>query len=444
MPIDILSTALFDGPDAIPGWQHLKVWAPVAAAAAATKWYFGGAVNTFNRDMHGKVFLVTGGTSGLGAQAVYELARRGAQVVLLVRSALDAWTVDYIDDMRERTNNFMVYAEQCDLLLLHLVRQFATKWLDNNPPRRLDGVVCCAAECTPRGKPRQQTVDGVELQLAVNYLAHYHLLTLLKPSLHVQPPDRDVRVVLASCSSQAMGEVSARDLLWEARPYPAAKPWRVYGTLKLMLGMFGRLFQRRLNAYARKDKAPCNIKVCIVNPGLLRTPSTRRFLSMGSLWGLLLYVLLYPLWFLFLKSASQGVQLVLFALWAPVLGAQDGGNVIQECRIVQNGRKEYYDYELQDDVFDKTADAIAALEKASAIERKKQEKALGLDKKKDAEKQRKKADLREKPETLDDLDYKLNMMRKSMGLPLGAPEPAQAATTATQGKTKRGRGKARK
>lgn len=423
MPIDIISTAIFDGPQAIPGWDHLKVYVPAAAALGAVKWYFGGASNTWKRDLHGRVFIVTGGTSGLGAAATYELALRGAQVVLLCRLTSDPFTVDFVEDMRERTNNFMIYAEQCDLSSLHLVRLFATTWLDNLPPRRLDGVICCAAECLPPGKKRQLSHDGVETQIAVNYLAHFHLLTLLRPSLHVQPPDRDVRVVLVTCASQALATVDSRDLLWESRPYPATKPWQVYGTLKLMLGMFAKLFQRRLNEYVRPDKSPCNIRVSVVNPGIMRTASTRRFFSLGSILGLLIYVVLYPLWFLVFKSPLQGVQSVLFAILAPVLGAQDGGNLIQECRILTTARKEYYDYELQDEMYSQTEKAIEALEKLAAIERKKQEKASGIDKKKQREAKKKQEDIHEKPETEADLEYKLSMMRKSMGMPF-APEKA--------------------
>lgn len=369
--------------------------------------------------MHGRVFIITGGTSGVGAQVAYDLAMKGAQLILLCRSTSDAWTTEYIEDLRQKTNNFMIYAEQCDLSLLHSVRLFATQFLDNQPPRRLDGIICCAAECLPRGTPRQLSVDGVELQIAINYLSHYHLVTLLKPSMHVQPPDRDFRVVLTTCSSQALGEIDQDDLLWESRQYPVWKPWSVYGTSKLLLGMFGRLFQRDLNNYVRKDKAPCNIKVSVVNPGLMRSPSTRRFLSMGSILGLLIYLLFYPIWFLFLKSSGQGAQSLLFAIASPILGAQDGGNLIQECKIVTKGRKELWDYELQDMVYAKTAELIGALEKQSAIERKKAERANGGDEKKRAEELKRKEDLQEKPLNEDELDYKLRMMKKSLGLPMG-------------------------
>ena len=435
MPIDIISSLIFDGPETIPGWPYLKTYRPVVAALAPAKYYFSGASVNCDRNMHGRVFIVTGGTSGLGAEVVYQLALRGAQVVVLCRSTYDQWTIDYIDDMREKTNNSLVFAEQCDLLLLHSVRKFATTWLDSRQPRRLDGVVCCAADCIPRGSPRSTTIDGVESQMAVNYLAHYHLMTLLRPSLHVQPPDRDVRVVLTTCSAQALGSVDPADILGEQHSYPRNTSWKMYGSSKLLLGMFGRLFQRALNAYERPDKAPCNIQVSIVNPGIMRTPSTRRFFSMGTLWGLLLYVVFFPIWYIFFKSSLAGAQSILFALFTPVLGAQDGGNLIQECKILTQGRLEYYNYELQDQIYANTAKTIADLEGKSAIERKKEEKRLGLDK--DAENKRtaKMRDLSEKPTTVEELEHKHSAMSESLNYSLGktrldASEPVSGPNSA--------------
>ena len=409
MPVDIISTIIFDGTDAIPGWRYIKTAAPALAAIGATKYYFGGTTNTWERELHGKVYIITGGTSGVGAHLAYELATKGAQIILLVRSIEDSWTVEYVDDLRERTNNFMIYAEECDLASLYSVRKFATRWLDNQPPRRLDGVICCAAETLPLGKGKQLTVDGVERQIGINYLGHYHLLTLLSPSLRVQPPDRDVRVLIANCSSHLLGDVNVKDLLWENTPYPRYQPYKVYGTSKLLLGMFCKEFQREHDRYERKDKHRCNIRVNMVNPGIMRSASTRRFLSMGSLFGLLVYLVMYPIWWLLLKSSYQGSQSFLFAVAAPIIPKIEGGNLIQECKIVTKTRKEYGDEELQKEVFATTEKLIAALEKQSAVNRKKQEKKL--------KSQKKEADLSRKPETVDELESKLDKLRREIAIP---------------------------
>lgn len=420
MPIEILSSALFEGPQVIPGWDYIVNYAPILLTVAGVKYYFGGTANTWERDMHGKVFIMTGGTSGLGAYLSYYLASKGAQLILLVRSTEDTWTVDYIEDLREKTNNELIYAEPCDLNSLYSIRKFATKWLDNKPARRLDGVICCASESIPKGKARQVTVDGVERQMGVNYLAHYHLLTLLEPSLQVQPPDRDVRVLVATCASQALAEIDHEDILWLNKRYPSNAPWKLYGTSKLLLGLFVQQYQKKLNSYNRPDSAPVGVRVNMVNPGLMRTPSTRRFLSFGSIWGLILYIILYPIWFIFLKSAIQGAQSFIFALSAPIFIDSDGGNLVQECKILTKRRPEYKDEVLQEGIFTETGKLIEVLEKQSAIERKKQEKINNSKKplkeklKQQNEEHNRRSNLSVKPETDAELNAKLERLRKQV------------------------------
>ena len=441
MPVDVLTTLVFDGPDAVPGFGLVRTWAPVVLALGAIKYYFSGSSNTWERDMHGKVFMVTGGTSGVGASVVRELAQKGAQIILLVRSTEDLWTVEYVEDLREQTNNHLIYAEQCDLADLYLVRKFATRWLDNTPPRRLDGVVCCAGELVPMRSERQFTVDGVERQIGINYLAHFHLLTLLAPSLRVQPPDRDVRVVLCTCLTHALGQVDTSDVLWTSRPYPKNLPWKVYGTSKMMLGLFAREYQRQLDRYERPDKAPVNVRINMVNPGVMRSASTRRFLSFGSVIGLLLYVLMWPLWWLLLKSPGLGMQTLLFALYAPLFKNMEGGQFLQECKIVKTKqRPEYSNEPLQEQLFKVTERHIEEFEKQAAIERKKKETKEEKENRKRAKKA-KQADVATKPENLDELEAKLSTLRLGLGMGGGAGDEMPLFPEMEGNKiTKRGKG----
>lgn len=203
-------------------------------------------------------------------------------------------------------------------------------------------------------------------------MAHFHLLTLLSPAIRVQPPDRDVRMVVATCALQLLGTVRLDDLVW-LRQYPRTKPWQVYGSLKLMLAMFTKTFQRQMDAYERPDKTPCNVRITLVNPGVLRSASTRRFLLLGSVWGLIVYWLLWPVWFIFMKSAFQGSQLVVYAVNLGEFLQMEGGQFVHECRIVKPSRMELYDQELQDKVYERTVAEVERIEKESARERKKRQ-----------------------------------------------------------------------
>jgi NAD(P)-dependent dehydrogenase (short-subunit alcohol dehydrogenase family) len=379
MPLDYLGAVFLQKTHTIPHWEQIKQLAPPLVAAFLFKLYTNGSSNTWERKLHGKVYIMTGGTSGIGASLAREMASRGAQLILLTSQAAEdadasakIWLTDYIEDLRESTGNEMIYAEDCDLSSLYSIRKFATKWLDNKPARRLDGIICLAGESLPMGKLRSNSIDGIEIQMAINYLGHYQLLTLLEPALKVQPPDRDVRVLLSSCLSQNLGQIDLNDLLWEERSYPQRSPWKVYGTSKLLLNMFAKEFQRKLESVERADKQPCGVRVNIVNPGIVRSPSTRRFLSFGTVWGLLLYLVLYPIFSLMLKSTQMGMQSYIYALNSPEIFPLKGGQYIKECKIIeQESRKELHDPELQKKVFEITAAKIDKLERASALERNK-------------------------------------------------------------------------
>jgi hypothetical protein len=59
MPVNILATVFSEGLGAIPlGWTIVKV-VPFLAVLYLLKWYFNGATNGSERNMHSKVVIVT-------------------------------------------------------------------------------------------------------------------------------------------------------------------------------------------------------------------------------------------------------------------------------------------------------------------------------------------------------------------------------------------------
>jgi NAD(P)-dependent dehydrogenase (short-subunit alcohol dehydrogenase family) len=336
-----------------------------------------------------------GGTSGIGAQVVKDLATRGAQIILLVQQPLvDPFLVDYIEDLREQTGNELITAEHVDLTSLHSIRLFATKWVDNAPPRRLDTIILCANTMTPMGGKADITEDGLESTWGLNYMANFHLLSILSPALRAQPPDRDVRIIFGTCSAYMAGKMPEFD------PKPAAKktkaeseqvefiPSQVYATSKLALMTFAVAFQKHLNAYVRPDKKPMNARVIMVDPGWTRTPGMRRHLTLGTLWGLALYLIMWPVWWLVLKSTDQGAQTFLHAVMEESWARGEGGYFLKECKKVGWSRPEINDEDLQKKLWSSSEKTIELLEKEGAkrraIEKKESEKAEKKDAKTNA------------------------------------------------------------
>jgi len=272
-----------------------------------------------------------GGTSGIGAAVVEELAQQKAQIVLLVRDHSDSWTVEYIEDLRRRTENNLIYAETCNLNSLHSVREFATKWINTTPPRRLDMVICNAGVLSPPFTPLGRTIDDVERHWGINFLSHFHLLNLLSPAIRAQPPDRDVRIIFTTCSLYAIGDSSNP-------PVATMSAWSALGSSKLALMMAAQDLQRQFNQYQRPDKASNNIRCFCVDPGLVRTPMLRGFLSLGSIWGLMLYLIMWPLWYIILKSAWEGAQTTLHCAMSPIdysTRGEEGWTIVgyyRDCR----------------------------------------------------------------------------------------------------------------
>jgi small-conductance mechanosensitive channel len=64
MPVHILVAVWREGVKVLPGgWTILKV-APVFALLYLLKWYFNGATNLSERNMHSKVVMMTVGMAG--------------------------------------------------------------------------------------------------------------------------------------------------------------------------------------------------------------------------------------------------------------------------------------------------------------------------------------------------------------------------------------------
>ena len=207
-------------------------------------------------------------------------------------------------------------------------------------------------------------MDSLDGTWGVNYLANFHLLSILSPALRVQPADRDVRVIFGTCPSYIGGEL--KGLKDSKKPLPRD---REYGTSKLALMVFASAFQKHLDAYVRPDKAPNNARVVMVDPGLTRTPGMRRWLTMGSLWGLVVYLIMWPVLWLVLKSPEQGAQSFLRAAMEAQLGRGAGGRFIKECREVKFLRKEVGDEEVEKKLWGFSEKMIEAVEKEGATKR---------------------------------------------------------------------------
>lgn len=137
--------------------------------------------------MTGKTCLVTGGTAGIGLVTARELARRGATVIVVGRN--EAVGLQAVDAMRRDTGNASVTFMRADLSSLADVRRFAREFLGRHP--QLHVLVNNAGALFAL---RRETVDGVEMTLALNHLGPFLLTNLLLGALKAAAPSRVVNL----------------------------------------------------------------------------------------------------------------------------------------------------------------------------------------------------------------------------------------------------------
>lgn len=135
--------------------------------------------------MEGRVCVVTGGTGGIGRAAAVELARRGATVVLVARSRERAAST--AGALAAAGGRGRVHVVLADLAVQAQVRAAAAEILDRHPAVHV--LVNSAAVYT---RTREESPDGIELQLAVSHLAPFLLTNLLLDRLRASAPARVV------------------------------------------------------------------------------------------------------------------------------------------------------------------------------------------------------------------------------------------------------------
>ncbi|KPN17558.1 short-chain dehydrogenase [Xanthomonas sp. Mitacek01] len=241
----------------------------------------------------GRIFVVTGGTSGMGFEDAKALAAAGAQVVIAARNPERGRTS--IEQIRADTPDADVRFEAVDLADLDSVRQLAGRLRDSLP--RIDGLINNAAIMAP--PVRGVSPQGLEVQFATNYAGHFVLTAELLPLLRKSDAPR---VVTLSSVASLRGRIDFEDLQAE-HGYDA---FATYAQSKLACLMFAQELQRR------SDAAGWNLHSIAAHPGVAVTELVARGPGLDSEQG--------REWAsrrAHLQTAAQGALPTLFAATAP-------------------------------------------------------------------------------------------------------------------------------
>jgi NAD(P)-dependent dehydrogenase (short-subunit alcohol dehydrogenase family) len=152
--------------------------------------------------LHDQVMLVTGATDGIGQQTALDLAKLGARVIVHGRRAEVARSV--CTEIRSGSGNDRVDFLLADFSSLAQVRALADQVLQKYD--RLDVLINNAGLYLME---RLISVDGHEMMLAVNHLAHFLLTNLLLDRMKTCAPSRIINV---SSGSHHRGALDLDDL----------------------------------------------------------------------------------------------------------------------------------------------------------------------------------------------------------------------------------------
>ena len=184
-------------------------------------------------DQSGKIFIVTGPTSGLGKESVKVLVRKNATVIMAARNINKAESV--ANEILEENKNAKIDIEELDLSSLESVKNFSQLII-----KKYKSLDCLINNAGIMACPYSKTKDGFEIQMGTNHLGHFALTGQLISLLKKTP---NSRVVNVSSIAHTSGNIDFDDLNWEKRKY---RTWSAYSDTKLANLYFTYELSRKL------------------------------------------------------------------------------------------------------------------------------------------------------------------------------------------------------
>ncbi len=211
--------------------------------------------------MKGKTCLITGANSGIGKVMALEIAKKGANVVMVCRSKEKGEAAR--NEIVKESGNESVELMLADLSLMKQVRNLAEEFKQKHD--RLHVLINNAALWPTK---RIMTSEGLETQFAINHLSHFLLTNLLLDVIKSTAP---ARIINVSSGLHKRAKIDFDNLQAEK----SYKHMRVYGQTKLENVLFTKELARRLDG--------TGVTVNSFTPGMTST-NLGRYMSGGAKW----------------------------------------------------------------------------------------------------------------------------------------------------------------
>lgn len=260
--------------------------------------------------------MVTGASSGIGKVTTLELAKKGAQIIMVCRDTRKAEKVrrKIVEQSANESIDIMYADFSSQESIHHLVQDFTKKY---------DSLQVLVNNAGTVFAKRTITGDGIEATFAVNHLGCFLLTNLLLEVLKKSAPSRIVNV---SSGAHKYGRINFDDL-YVKKNY---KVMTAYSQSKLGNILFTYELARRLNH--------CGVTVNCAHPGMTRT-NIWQYASNNLMMKIILRF--YALTF---KSVREGAETVIYLASAEEVEGVSGKYFIE--KNIAESSPESYDVSL--------------------------------------------------------------------------------------------------
>ncbi|RBR15322.1 hypothetical protein FVER53590_01811 [Fusarium verticillioides] len=268
-------------------------------------------------DLTGRVYIVTGGNSGMGLYTVAHLARHGAHVYMCSRS-IDRGKKAIAEIQKDHPFT-KIDLLQIDLMNLASVVATAKHFLSLETS--LHGLINNAGIMAT---PFEITKNGHEAQWETNYLSHWvfteHLIPVMLKTSKSSPPGT-VRIVNLSSSGHLMSPKGG--IKFEDTSLKEASVWERYGQSKLGNILHAKALHNKYGPSSGNEEG--EIWTTSVHPGLVETNlSSSVQHSTGSLPLLSLLRCMKLMW-----TADRGSWNSLFCAASPDMKPEQSGEYME-------------------------------------------------------------------------------------------------------------------
>ncbi|XP_026764395.2 retinol dehydrogenase 14-like [Galleria mellonella] len=249
-----------------------------------------------NTCLRGKTFLITGANSGIGLETARALVTRKARVIFACRDIAKAKAAVAEIRKKQPTGGELI-PMHLDLESLDSIEKFVE--VVKAGFHKIDVLINNAGVYVPLNQDLK-TKDGFEIHFGVNYLGHFHLTNLLLDHLKRATPSR---IVIVSSTLHERGQINFADLnlkaeIEHAKRGKSGRHNPGYCNSKLMNCYHMKALTERLSGSGIDVSACC--------PGFCSTGLFRNAIRWYH------YILMAPVYLLFMRSAKQGAETVVY------------------------------------------------------------------------------------------------------------------------------------